>query len=70
LRRDASDLGIGVPRLTEAVEAGLVERIQNPNDRRSVIAKLTDRGRDRLRNYIDRVQWAFSAAAGPSTPNL
>jgi DNA-binding MarR family transcriptional regulator len=54
LNQVASSIGRGAPAVSRAVDAlvraGLVERTQDPDNRRRLALRLTDRGRDEMGN--------------------
>jgi DNA-binding MarR family transcriptional regulator len=52
-------------RLDRLAEAGLVERVANPNDRRGTLVKLTRRGKI----TIDRLPQSTSATNSSSSPH-
>jgi DNA-binding MarR family transcriptional regulator len=67
----ASRLGISAPTASRAVdalaEAGLVERLTDPRDRRALHIELTPEGRERVERRRERVASAFRPAAAGLT---
>ena len=53
-----------VPRVPEA--AGLVERTVNPDDRRSVLVRLTDEGREKVQRMLEK--WSLAAIVVVAAP--
>jgi DNA-binding MarR family transcriptional regulator len=63
----AARMGISAPTASRAVDAladaGLIERLTDPNDRRALHIELTSEGRDRVERRKARVAEAFHPAA-------
>jgi DNA-binding MarR family transcriptional regulator len=67
----AARMGISAPTASRAVDAladaGLIERLTDPNDRRALHIELTSEGRDRVERRKARVAEAFRPAASGIT---